>query len=298
MNDSSPLLFVGIDVGKTRHSVAFLSKSLLIQYKHFSKCPTLKVTQDRVGVNTLLTTIRSYAPLEKTAVVLEQTGHYHRALTETLLSEGLQVYVIAVHAKKGNGLDKNDKIDAQRLANLLYGQVALGQQIEESSRRVERRLPPRPAAAALAPLVRLHYELTQQQTRVKNKLTAICDELFPEFVQVFQDVNGAAALGLRERFPTPASIAAASLEELQAMRRGSHPTNSQLKRLKELAPTSIGVKNKARLHGLLLEQRQLIAFFHLVHGQLASVDAEIKEIVESSREGQILLSLPAIGVHH
>src|SRR5437879_5534548 len=99
-----PRLFVGIDVAKTSHIAGFLSSSLMARHKRFTLCPTLKFEQSRTGVDALLKRIKAYGPLSRCCVLLEQTGHYHRALEETLQAEGITVYLIAVHQKKANGL--------------------------------------------------------------------------------------------------------------------------------------------------------------------------------------------------
>ena len=57
----------------------------------------------------------------------------------------------------------------------------------------------------------------------KNKLTSICDELFPEFTQICKNPNLPSALALRQAFPTSAALASASLSVLQAARRGGFP---------------------------------------------------------------------------
>jgi len=147
--------------------------------------------------------LRTHAPLAACAVLLENTGHYHRALAEALLDKGVAVYFIAVKQKRANGLDKSDRRDALRLGNHLYNQLALGLQVSERTQQVRSmRAPTTDAAAQLQGLVRRHYELMQGQTRLRNKLTALCDEIFPEYLQVFPDVNAAVALDLREKFPT------------------------------------------------------------------------------------------------
>jgi len=243
-----PILCIGIDVAKSNHHVAFISKTLLQRYKHFPKCPARKIGQSRAEIEAMLQQVRAIVPLSRVAVLMEETGHYHRALAETLMEEGVSVYVIGIHAKKVNGLDKTDRFDALRLANMLYNQVVLGQQVENTSQRVERRLPAVPVAAALAPLVRMHYELTQHETRTKNKLTALADELFPELCQVFQDVNLKTSLELRARFPTPALVAAASVEELQKIRHGKFPSLEQITRVRELAAPSPRVSHQRSSH--------------------------------------------------
>ncbi len=69
---------------------------------------------------------------------------------------------------------------------------------------MRRLVPPTEAAASLRGLVRHHDELVAESTRRKNKLTAICDELFPEFTRLLRNPNLPTALALRERFPTEA----------------------------------------------------------------------------------------------
>lgn len=290
-------LFVGIDVSKASHIAGFLSSSLLEKHKRFNVCPTLKFEQSRTGVDALLKRIKGYGPLSQCCVLLEQTGHYHRALEEALLEAGLAVYVVSIHQKKINGLDKTDKKDALRLANMLYSQVALGFQPPESTQRIERRLPPTPVAAELRPLVRLHYELTQSSIRIRNKLTAICDELFPEMTQILVDPNRTSALLLRERFPTPKLLVGASLPELQTIRQGGkRPGDKQLLELQQLAASSIGVKETYRQAGLVTEQTVWISSLRLINAHLAEIDAKIKELIDESREGQILQSIPGIGM--
>src|SRR6266699_6846451 len=59
---------------------------------------------------------------------------------------------------------------------------------------VRRLVPPTEAAASLRGLVRHHYELVAESTQRKNKLTAICDELFPEFTRLLRNPNLPTAL--------------------------------------------------------------------------------------------------------
>lgn len=288
----STFLFVGVDVGKLSHVAAFLSPELLrARHKH-TNMPTLSFPQTRVGITALLNAIELRGGIAHAAILLEQTGHYHRSLLETLQTAGLQVYTIAIHQRHTG--DKSDKRDAQRLANLLYSQLALHVQVDDPTQQIRELLPPTPVAAEVAPLVRLHYEKTQDCTRLSNKLTALCDELFPELQSVIKP-NAPFALDLRAQYPTPGLVAEAALSDLQALRRKSRPTNGQLSELQKLAASSVGVTDAARLRGLLLEQRQLIAELRLVTEQLTEVDTLIHQAISTSREGQILTSLPALG---
>jgi transposase len=193
------------------------------------------------------------------------------------------------------GLLKTDKRDALGRANHLYLQLGLGAQLPDKRLLVRRAVPPTEAAARLRGLIRHRYELTQDTVRHKNKLTAICDELFPEFTRVLRDPNLPGALLVRERFPTPHAVATAPLADLCACRSGTRPSNAQFQALQEAARTSIGTGDLGRQRGLCLEQKQLIQTLRMLREQLCELDAEITQLTQASREGQILLSIPGIG---
>lgn len=144
-------------------------------------------------------------------------------------------------------------------------------------------------------MVRHHYELSQESARRKNKLISICDELFPEFTQIFKDPTLPSALALREKFPTPHAIATASMAALCEVRKGNYPSEERLARFQQLAAQSIGTKDVIRQRALVFEQAQLISELKLIREHLQQLETEIYRIVEQSREGKILLSLPPMG---
>jgi Transposase IS116/IS110/IS902 family len=81
---------------------------------------------------------------------------------------------------------------------------------------------------------------------------------------------------------------------LREVRRSSCPSEAQLVLLQQLAAQSIGTKDVARQHGLVLEQGLLIKELRLIQEHMERLDMEVTQIVEHSREGQILLSIPPI----
>src|SRR2546421_6814885 len=165
----------------------------------------------------LIDRIRMFVPLTQVQALLEVTGHYHRALLQYLQELAIPVFVIHVQ-KRQEGLLKSDKRDALGLANMLYNQLEKGIQVGDPLQAVRRLIPATEAAASLRGLVRHHYELVAESTERKNKLTAISDELFPEFTRLLRNPNLPTALALRERFPTPADLATATFWELRAAR--------------------------------------------------------------------------------
>jgi transposase len=142
--------------------------------------------------------------------------------------------------------------------------------------------------------MRHRYELVNEATQRKNKLTAICDEIFPELTLVFKNPNLLMALDLRETFPTPQAVATASLTALREVRRRNRPSEAELIRLQQLAAQSIGTKNLTRQRALLLEQEVLIKELRLIQNHLERLEGEICQIVHLCREGKILLSIPPI----
>jgi len=288
-------LYVGIDIGKGKHLAGFLSKTLLERHERFEACPALVFENSREGFRLLIERIRSLTPLEHVFILMERTGHYHRALAQYLQELDLPVYVMHVQSRPG-GMLKTDKRDALTLANQLYSQLELGVQVANKLQLIRRVMPPTEAAAQLKGLIRHRYELIQESTQRKNKLTALCDELFPELTRIVKDPNALVALALREKFPTPQSLATASLTVLQEIRGGARSlSDAKLLELQRLAAQSIGVKEIARKPGLVLGQTQLIKELRLLREHVDQLESEIVSIVERAREGQILLSFPGIG---
>lgn len=169
-------------------------------------------------------------------------------------------------------------------------------QVADRTQLVRRAVPPTEAASLLRGLIRHRYELSQEAAQRKNKLIAICDEIFPEFVQICKDPCLPSALSIREQFPTPQAVATASLLALQAARgKNRLLTEEKLVELQRLASQSIGTKDVGLLKGLLIEQKQIIRELKVLQEHLDELDAEVTKAVEHSREGQILTSIPPIG---
>ena len=287
-------LYVGIDVGKFRHVAGFLSRTLLERHQRFEGCPTLTFEQSREGFRALVERIRQLVPIEQATVLLEHTGHYHKNLEQYLLDLDITVYRIHVQ-ERPKGMMKTDKRDALGLANRLYTQLELGAQVDDKMQLVRQTVSPTPAASQLQGFMQHRYELSQQNVQLRNKLTAICDEIFPEFTHIFRDPNREVALAFREKFSTPQEIAMASLAALREIRPRTFPSEANLLRLQQLAQQTIGITNRDRLRGLKVEQELLIKELRLIQAHIERIDTEIADIVKSCREGQILLSIPAIG---
>lgn len=291
---SDDLLYVGIDIGKKSCVAGFVSQTLLTRYAEFEQCPAIAFDQSLAGFEKLLDQITFYVPLPQASVLVEKTGHYHNKVVEYLRSQGVSVYIMHVK-KRLSGIMKTDKRDALSLAVHLYDQLEKGAHAINKKDLVRKVILPTGAAAKLKGMMKHRQELMGECTQRRNKLTEIADELFPELTLVFHDPNGETALRYREHFSTPHAFATASMDGLAKLRAKSFPSNAQLKRLRELAAKSIGIHDADRKQGLVFEQRQLIRELKLIYANLEEIDKEVATILQSSREGQILLSIPGMG---
>lgn len=131
-------LYVGVDIGKRAHVAGFLSVTLLTRHQRFEHCPALSFDNSREGFRSLLDRIQTFVPLTQVQVLLEVTGHYHRALMQYLQNLDIPVYIIHVQ-KRREGLLKSDKRDALGLANQLYNQLESATRSPQTEQSGERR---------------------------------------------------------------------------------------------------------------------------------------------------------------
>ncbi|HEU5376793.1 MAG TPA: IS110 family transposase [Ktedonobacteraceae bacterium] len=289
------MLYVGVDIGKQGHVAGFLSATLLLRHRRFEHCPALSFENSREGFHALIERIQTFVPLTQVQILLEVTGHYHRALMQYLQDLMIPVYILHVQ-KRPEGLLKSDKRDALNLANMLFNQLEKGIQVSDPLQAVRQLLPATEAATQLRGLIQHHAELVRESTQRTNKLPSICDELFPELTRLLRNPNLPTALALRSHFPTPALLAQANFIQLREARgKTCSVSNAKLLELQRLAGQSIGVTEPARVRGLVLAQSQLIAELNVLEEHQIQLEAEIIQIVEASREGKILTSLTGIG---
>jgi len=81
-------LYVGIDIGKKGHVGGFLSPTLLTRHRRYEHCPALSFENSREGFHALLQRIQTFVPLTQVQILLEATGHYHRALMRLTAEPG------------------------------------------------------------------------------------------------------------------------------------------------------------------------------------------------------------------
>jgi transposase len=148
--------------------------------------------------------------MEKTVIGVEPTGHYWLNLAHFLKKVAIKLVVVTpMHVKKSKELDdnsptKNDVKDAKVIAQLVkdgrYAEPNIPQRVY-AELRVARKI-----------LNLLSVDLQAVQGQIHNWI----DRYFPEFLTVFKDWEGKAALQFLKLNALPQEIVKLSDEEILA----------------------------------------------------------------------------------
>lgn len=176
--------------------------------------------------------------LEETVIGFESTGPYAEPLLHYLRKKPVTlVQINPVHSKRvkeltGNSPHKTDTKDPRVIADIISLGHALTLVVPEGP------------AAQLRRLTQARERAIRSRTAMSNQLQHLLFVIFPEFVQVFQDISTKTAIYLIQHHPTPESITARGLESLTGVLRTisrGKVTHSRIKELFEAAQSSTGI---------------------------------------------------------
>ena len=183
---------------------------------------------------------------------------------------------------------KNDRLDAAVLADAL--------RTDRTSLRPL--LPDSDLGREIATLARDHAALVRDHTRLRNKLRSALLEYFPAALEAF-DLGAISSLRFLTRYPSPE--AAARLSTLQVARFfKAQGANRNATAKAEIAVTALrGSALRARPEIARAKARLVVALC----GQLLALrptldeyERELGRLLKAHPEGEILLSLPGLGV--
>jgi len=283
-------LIVGVDVAKAVQWARFVDD----RGREIGKA--VRFENNRKGFETIAAEIRqrcnnklSSKPIMRVIVGMEPTGHYWKTLANYLMRKGLRVVgVNPFHTKKAKELDdnsptKSDKKDALTIARLVQGGRFFDPYL------------PQDVYAELRGLSNARASIIKRGNAVKNNITAILDEYFPEIWTVFKKpLKGKASRQILRACPFPAFILAlGEIGVLTEVKKAVKRTVGIKKVLQliTVAKQSIGVpygleSAKLRLGWLLDELEQ----------QLEQVEAAMQQILETTGYAGQMLSIKGIGV--
>jgi len=229
----------------------------------------------------------------KTHVIfgVEPTGHFWLSLAYFLRARGYDfVLVNPMHVKKSKELDdnsptKNDTKDARVIAQLVKdGRYSVPNLLEG-------------IYAELREGVKLRDQLVKQLIIIEGRIQNNIQRYFPEFLDVFKEWDGKAAMGTLRLFPFPSDIKKMTPDEVLVKWKPFVKRGVGIKRatrLIEAANKSIGIKiglrfAKKELHNLLDQ-------FELYKQQLEDLDQELEDLVYEIPGAQEIIDIKGIGV--
>lgn len=276
------MLFIGIDVAKSKHDCCILNEN-------GEALSTFVIKNNKQGFEELIAEITRYSgssDLSDARIGLESTGHYSINLQNYLLQKRLCVRIynpLSVNLlRKAQSLrkTKTDKSDCKFLATLLFS--------DDSKSYSQPVLP----ISELRNLTRNRHRLVAMRSKLKLSLSRLITILFPELPSVVWSVNQKSCYAMLSEFPTAQDIAKASIVRLtnvlSANSMGRYG-REKAEQIRELARNSIGHDSGA----VGFELRQTIRIIQNIQSEIDLLDKEIRRIMDDIQSP--VLSIPGIG---
>lgn len=282
-------LIVGVDIAKELQWARF------VDYRGLELGKALKFNNNKNGFDSILTGIEAICKnkkLDNILVGMEPTGHYWKPLANYLILNGITVVMVnPYHTKRAKELDdnsqtKSDKKDALTIAKLVrdgrYYEVYM----------------PQDEFAELRVLTNSRISLMKRYNALKNTITAVMDEYFPEIKTAFKDLfKGKASMQILKSCPFPTLILGLGVEGVLAeIKKSVKKTVGRKKaqQLIEIAKTSIGVSYGIESAKLKLEL--MIEELELLTKQLKQLETAMGKALDGTGIGHIVLSIQGIGI--
>jgi len=293
-------LIVGIDIAKTIHWARFTD------YRGMEVGKVVSFNCDRQGFETIVAKIEeirkakdsrksievSRQPFEQVIIGMEPTGHYWKTLAHYLLKAEYKVVgVNPYHTKKAKELDDNSQTKSDKKDTLTIARLASGGRFFDPYL-------PQDVYAELRVLTNARVSAMSRLVSIKNTLTAVLDEYFPEIWTVFKKpFEGKASMQILKSCPFPAFILEMGETGVLAEIKKAAKKAVGVKKARELveaARTSIGVSYglvsaKMRL-GLLIEELEM------AEKHMTEIESAMARMLHATSYAEQILSIKGIGV--
>lgn len=286
-------LIVGVDVAKSVQWARF------VDYRGIEIGKAMSFKNDRQGFESIVARIREKCklktlkyPIYNIMIGMEPTGHYWKPLANYLMKAGYKVVCVnPYHTKKVKELDdnsptKSDKKDALTIARLV-----------KDGRFFDPYLP-QGEYGELRNLTNARVSVMKRQNAVKNTITAILDEYFPEIWTVFKKpLKGKASRQVLRSCPFPALILSLGEDGVLAEIKKAVKKTVGIKKVRELmkaAEVSIGVE-----YGLESAKIRLCWLFdelELMEKQLGELEQSMENTLYQTGYAERLLGIKGIGI--
>jgi transposase len=286
-------LIVGVDIAKTIHWARF------VDYRGMEVGKAVSFRSDRQGFESIVTRIEEIRnskvlrnPFDKMVIGMEPTGHYWKTFANYLMKTGYQIVCVnPYHTKKAKELDDNsqtanDKKDAITIARLV-----------KDGRFFDPYLP-QDVYADLRTLANARVSVMKRYSSIKNRITAILDEYFPEIWTVFKNpLKGKASRQILKACPFPQYVLAMTETEILAEIKKVVKKSVGIKKVRELmqaAKESIGVEYGLRSANLRLSI--LLEELEMVEGHIAKIEISMERQLSITGYAEQILGIKGIGI--
>jgi transposase len=143
--------------------------------------------------------------------------------------------------------------------------------------------------------MKLRDQLSRDLIRTEGRVHRWLDQYFPEFLTVFKDWKGKAALQSLRHFPLPGDVQRLSVEQIVEIWRQQVQRSVGLKRaeqLMEAAQQSIGLKSGLDL--ARMEIQFLLQQVEMIQQQLDEPDGQIKALLDQIPGAREMQSIPGV----
>jgi len=283
-------LIVGVDIAKNLQYARF------VDYRGKEVSKVLSFNNDKDGFEAFISKIKDICKTKNqfsnVIIGMEPTGHYWKTLAYYLMERKYKVVgVNPYHTKRAKELDDNsptkcDKKDAITIARLVkdgrYFIPYLAKDIYSDIRM----------------LTNTRVELLKTINSLKNRITAMLDQYFPEIRKVFRDIiDGKAVRQILKICPFPKMILELGetgvLKEIKkAVKRGVGI--KRVKKLIEVSETSIGLRHS--LETAKLRLNILINELELMEQELLKIEGLMDEKLRKTGYYDRLISIDGVGV--
>jgi transposase len=277
-------IHVGIDPGKDKHSVSFLTEG-----GDSNHC--LTIANDRDGYHRLLDRLTAHQRSgHRVELAIEPSGHYWENLGFFLAKQGYDLKLVnPFHVSRyteilDNSPTKTDRKDSHLIAVLLREGHALHNNLPQGSYAEVRRF------------TQLRRDALQERRKLRSKLHVWVDRYFPEYVCLFSDLAGPTSLGILAKYGCPQRIvevtAAQLSRDLKELSRGKLGKARALK-LQEQAARSVG--QTVAYRAAEVELQLLIEKFQQNREELKLVEQQLRLVLEELPEAGLLQTIPGVG---
>ena len=286
-------LIVGIDVAKEDQWARF------VDYRGVEQGKAVKFKNNRRGFEFIVTRTKEICnlktlkqPFTRVIIGMEPTGHYWKPMAKYLTEVVYKVVGVNPYStKKAKELDdnspnKSDKKDAITIARLVKDGRFFDPYLPEG------------IYGELRGLSIARAGTMKKNNAIKNQITALLDEYFPEITTVFKcPIKGKASRQILRSCPFPIFILSmGELGVLAEIKKAVKKTVGikVVRKLIAAAETSVGVKNG--LEAAKMRMKMLVEQLDLIEKQLAEIEETMERMLIETGYAEQLLEIKGIGV--